>query len=167
MVAAGLADYTVVLAGGDEASGLADLLHQYLAQSVAESARKRAQAQRLRGEVVFRAAEDEAVCVRVVFRGDRIELCDEPPGRAGASVCGDFLSLAHLASGQASPLRLVARGALRLSCPARALPFLLRVLHFLRLEPQGAGRPRRWLLYLILLAAALGVAGWWWFVTGT
>ena len=51
----------VMLAGGEEASGLADMLHQFIEQTLADSPRKVRQARRLAGHAVFRAAEDEAL----------------------------------------------------------------------------------------------------------
>jgi hypothetical protein len=143
----------VSIIGAAEVSGLADMLHQFLEQTLAESPLKAKLAGRLRGDVEFRAAEDEALFVRIVFAGDRIELHDraapEPTGapRApGASITADFLTIAHLTSGQESPLGLLARRKLRVHLTPRALPFLLGMLRFMRIErarpPMRATRAR-------------------------
>ena len=59
-----------------EASGLAYMLHQFIEQTLDASPDKRRLARKLRGEAIFRAAEDEAIQVRIRFCGDRIELSD-------------------------------------------------------------------------------------------
>ena len=86
MVGSGLKDRPrVQLLDADSASGLADLLHQFLEQTVDASEAKANAARALRGEVVVRASEDEAIAVRIAFRGDQIELSDiggQGPGSA-------------------------------------------------------------------------------------
>src|SRR5512140_1818820 len=100
----------VQLVGGDNVSGLADMLHQFLEQTLAASPRKVRQARRLAGHAVFRAAEDEALCVGITFSGERIELRDGgTPCARDAMITADFLTIAHLTSGQESPFRLLAR----------------------------------------------------------
>ncbi len=152
-------------AGGDgeeAASGLAHMLQQFIEQTLEVSPGKRSRARRLRGEVLFRAAEDEAVCVSLVFAGDRIALRDGAASRAGevSSVTADFISIAHLTSGQESPFALLARRRLRARVRPRDLPFLLRMLGFMRLERDGeTGRRRLWLTITAVAAAvAAGAA---------
>lgn len=158
-----LAPIFVYLVDGERASGLADLLAQYLEQSLAASARKRSHARRLRGELSFHAAEDEALAVRVRFEAGRVDLRDVPPGVSGPWVKADFLSLARLASGAASPLWMVLARKVRLFCPPRRLFFLLDVLGFLRLEDDDADRARRraWLAAALVASAAALLLAWW------
>ena len=146
----------VVLENGEEASGLADMLRQFIEQSLADSPRKRRQARVLRGEAEFRAAEDEDVCVHILFRGDRIELRDASGAGApgAAAITADFLTIAHLTSGQESPFALLVRRKLRARFSLRQLPFLLNLLRLMRIaERDGAtARTRR-----LWIAAAVGV----------
>ena len=144
----------VVLEDGEEASGLAHMLHQFIEQTLEEGPGKRRRARSLSGQAVFCAAEDEEISVRIVFGGDRIELHDGagavPPGVA--SVTADFLTIAHLTSGKESPFALLARRKLRARLRPHQLPFLLRMLGFMKSEdPDGAAEGRR---------------RWWWLAAG-
>jgi hypothetical protein len=149
----------VELVDADSASGLADLLHQFLEQTVEASEDKSRRARALRGDVVVRAAEDEDVAVRIAFLGDRIELADLGARRVAApSIQGDFLTVAHVTSGQASPLSLVLRRRLRVSFRLGELPFLLRVMSFMRIDDGAAKRGFPALAFAAALAAAVLLA---------
>src|ERR1035437_7425482 len=125
----------VELIGGEDVSGLADMLHQFIEQTLAASPRKVRHARRLAGHAVFRAAEDEALCVGITFAGERIELQDGgTPNAADAMITADFLTIAHLTSGQESPFRLLAQRKLKMRFSARQIPFLLRMLRFMQIE---------------------------------
>ncbi len=159
----------VVLVDGEGASGLADMLHQFIEQTLAESPRKARLARRLSGTVAFRPAEDEKICVRIAFAGDRIELCDGGTlGAQGALITADFLTIAHLTSGRESPFRLFAKRKLKLRFSVRQLPFLLRTLSFMQTgalakqEQRHAARTR-WAWTAAAAAAAAGAA--YWYVT--
>lgn len=161
-MAAGLTP-AVVLAPGT-ASGLADLLHQFLAQELEADAGKARRAGRLTGDLLFHAAEDPAVCVRLSFRRARIEIADHagPPGPWPA-MTADFLTTAHLTTGEASPLALVRRRQLRVRCRPRDALFLWRVLGLLRIAPRaGAARSHRlrWAALATAVAVAVVVAAW-------
>jgi len=144
---------TIAAAGGgeDEASGLAHMLHQFFEQTLGDSPEKRRLARKLRGDAIFRAAEDESIGVRIRFRGDRIELSDsdedEPAGTA--SVTADFLTIAHLTSGQESPFALLARRKLRARFRPGDIAFLFRMLGFMRIADAGASRARLWRAVLV------------------
>lgn len=127
----------VVLHGREQASGLADLLHQFFVQTLAADPGKATLARRLRGEVAFRAAEDPSVCVRIRFTGQAVELRDGTPGPGVASLTGDFLSVAHLTSGRESPMALVARRRIGVRFRPRDVPFLLRLLGLMRVDVSG------------------------------
>jgi hypothetical protein len=152
----------VVLENAEAASGLALMLQQFIEQTLSESPDKQRRARGLRGEALFRAAEDENVCVHIAFRGDRVELRDTG-GSVGARSPGaaeftaDFLSIAHLTSGRASPLALYAQRKLRARFRLRQLPFLLNMLRFMQTAEPGrgaAGARRLWLAAAIALVAA-------------
>ena len=134
--------YPVMLTAGDDPSGLADMLHQYLSQTLADSPEKVQRARRLDGEVAFQAAEDEAISVKLVFRGDRIELVDGELVEA-PRLTGDFLSVAHLTSGDESPLGLVLSRKLRVKFSVQHLPFLMGVLDLMTLEEELRRRRAR------------------------
>ena len=159
--------YPVDLVDGDDASGLADMLHQFMSQNLEESAKKRAQARRLAGTVLFRAAEDEEVCVRMAFFGDRIELADYS-GEAGKlpAITSDFLSTAHLTTGEEGPFALLFKRKVKVSFSVGSIPFLLRVLRFMQLPAEMRDAPparRGWLL--VALVVAIIVAATYWLAT--
>jgi len=148
----------VVLENAEAASGLALMLQQFIEQTLSESPDKQRRARSLRGDALFRAAEDENVCVHIAFRGDRVELRDTGGSVAAgtAAVTADFLSIAHLTSGQSSPLALYAQRKLRAHFRLRQLPFLLNMLRFMQTaEPSRGAAPARrlWLAAIIALAA--------------
>lgn len=125
----------VVLTGGEDVSGLADMLHQFIEQTLAASPRKVRQARRLAGHAVFRSAEDETLCVGITFAGERIELRDGgTPDAADAMITADFLTIAHLTSGQESPFRLLAQRKLKVRFSVFQIPFLLRMLRFMQID---------------------------------
>jgi hypothetical protein len=157
----------VVLDGAEEASGLAEMVQQFLEQVLAESPRKARRARRLSGAAVLRSAEDEDVAVRIRFAGDRIELSDGAAiGSRDATITADFLTIAHLTSGQESPFRLLADRRLRARFALTDVPFLLGVLSLMRSRPAARAeerKRRRRLLWLAVPAAAgAGVLCWWW-----
>ena len=151
----------VQLVGGEAASGLADMLHQFIEQTLAASPRKVRQAQRLSGHAVFRSAEDEELCVRIAFAGDRIELRDGgTPDAADAMITADFLTIAHLTSGQEGPFRLLARRKLKVRFSVLQVPFLLGMLRFMQIDTGPT--PGRWLWPV---AAAVAGGALYWYVT--
>jgi hypothetical protein len=154
-----------VIGGGGDASGLADMLQQFIEQTLADSPRKLQRARALRGRALFCSAEDESVRVCIDFAGDHIEVrdvLDEPTHVP--TVTADFLTVAHLTSGQESPFALLARRKLTARCSAGQALFLLRMLRFLQLE--SAARRTEWLQRIcwaaLALAAACGAA---WYVS--
>ena len=154
----GVSDFPVVLAG-DSASGLADMLQQFLEQSLSASPRKLRQARRLSGRALVRSAEDEEVCVGITFAGNRIEIRDVGATPNGdASITADFLTIAHLTSGQENPFRLLVRGKLRASFGLSQILFLLRLLQLMQLETSATRRQRQILIAGGVLAASLAVA---------
>ena len=156
----------VVVNGGEEVSGLAEMLQQFIEQTLAASPRKVQQARRLRGGAVFRSAEDDDVSVRIRFAGDRIELDDGAERGAGdALIRADFLSIAHLTAGQESPFRLLARRRLKVAFSISQLPFTLRMLRFMQIDTAASRELRRlrrarWLWSGAAAALATGAVCW-------
>jgi len=144
------------LGAEQQVSGLTHMLHQFIEQTLEASPAKRRLAQKLCGEAIFRAAEDEAIQTRICFHGDCIELSDagegEPAG--AASLTADFLTIAHLTSGQESPLALLAKRKLRVRFRSGEIAFLLRMFAFMRIANGGASRA--WLWRAVLASVVLG-----------
>lgn len=163
MVAADL-KHEVLLAGGGEVSGLADMLHQFLSQILDEYPAKSRLARRISGRMLFRAAEDEAICVKLSFDAGTIEIRDHAGARGGMpSLTADFLTTAHLTTGEESPFALVSRRKMRVRCAPWHAPFLVRVLRLMRIPPRpeiARARRLRWALLVVATAAAAGVAWW-------
>ncbi len=154
----------VSLIGSEPVSGLADMLHQFIEQTLADSPRKVRQAQRLAGRAIFRSAEDEQICVRITFAGDRIELLDGGTAAAAdALITADFLTIAHLTAGRHSPFRLLAQRKLKVRFGVLQLPFLLGMLRFMQIE--SASRRLAWLRWAGPTVAVAAVAGaFYWYV---
>jgi len=151
------AAYPVTLLDGEQASGLADMLHQFLSQNLEEWPKKVRQARRLDGTLMFRSAEDTDICVRITFFGDKIEIeDDEGEVRGEPSITSDFLSTAHLTTGEESPFGLLLKRKIRVRFRFRHIWFLLRVLRFMQI-PAEAGRRTpawvRWALAFVLIGA--------------
>lgn len=86
---------------GDEASGLANIIAQYLEQLLGDSAEKRAAASSLRGRLGLRAREGD-VAVTIVFEGDNIAI-EEGLQDPDAVIGGDVEFLMHVMAGRANP----------------------------------------------------------------
>lgn len=102
----------VVLAGGDDASGLASMLADLLRDNLADFVGRARVARRLRGPVVLRAA-DHDLSVTLSFEGDRVVVRDGTTEGA-AVVAGEWLAMAQLCSGQLAPWTALRGGELTL-----------------------------------------------------
>lgn len=93
----------VLLAPGDEASGMASMLSGLLTENLRDFRTRAWVAGRLRGEVVL-SASDRGFSVTISFRPGVVEVTD---GVADAApvISGPWLTMAKLCSGQVSPLR--------------------------------------------------------------
>ncbi len=150
--------HAVVLGNAEEASGLADMLHQFLQQTL-ESPDKVRQARRLRGQLLFCAAEDPAIRVRIAFSPGAIHIADaDDSEQKGPRLTADFLSTAHLTTGEASPFALLARRKITARFGPGHIVFLFRFLSLMRIPAEGQDAPTRrwvWPAALTLMAAAL------------
>ncbi len=86
---------------GDEASGLANIITQYLEQLLGDSAEKRAAASSLRGRLGMNARESD-VAVTIVFADGAIEI-EEGLQEPDAVIGGELEFLMHMMAGRANP----------------------------------------------------------------
>ncbi|MHB1487245.1 MAG: hypothetical protein ACYCS7_14490 [Acidimicrobiales bacterium] len=108
---------TVVLEGGEEASGLATMLAKLLEDNVRDFPWRARVARGTRGDVVL-TASDRGLSVTLSFRGHDIVVRDGVAVDA-ASLSGSWEDMAKLCSGQASPAAALARGRVRVRPGAR------------------------------------------------
>ncbi|OGO51939.1 MAG: hypothetical protein A2148_04640 [Chloroflexi bacterium RBG_16_68_14] len=90
----------VTVAAGDEASGLARIIAQYLEQILGDSPEKRAEAAALRGRLGLLAREGD-VAVTIVFEDGGIAI-EEGLQEPDAVVSGEVEFLMHLLAGRAN-----------------------------------------------------------------
>lgn len=137
----------VVLVEGEASSGLAQMTHQYLEQTLAEVPAKRGEALGLRGRLGLQADEG-GVAVTLSFEGEEIRIQDGLLVPLDAYIAGPFQLLLDVLGGRASPYREVLRGRLRVRPSLRRPLFGLRAYRFMRLAEAGggglAGRLRAW-----------------------
>ena len=100
----------VTLTAGEAASGLADMIGQYLTEILEDSPEKRAEAGALRGRLGLRA-EDGDVAVTIVFGDDGIHV-EEGFCEPDAVVSGPVETLMHTLAGRVNPACEVCSGAL-------------------------------------------------------
>lgn len=91
----------VTVVAGEEASGLARIIGQYLEQLLADSPEKQAEAATLRGRLGLRAREGD-VAVTIIFEEDGITI-EEGLREPDAVVSGEVEFLMHLLAGRANP----------------------------------------------------------------
>ncbi len=100
----------VTLVAGEEASGLANIISQYLDQLLADSPDKQSLAAKLRGRLGFHAREGN-VSVTITFRDGGVFIEDgllDPE----AIVSGELEMLMHVLSGRANPAVELRRGTI-------------------------------------------------------
>lgn len=148
----------VVLVGEEAASGLAQMTHQYLEQTLAEVPTKRGEALGLRGRLGLEAAEG-GVAVTLSFDGEEIRIQDGLLMPLDAYIAGPFQLLLDVLGGRANPYGEVLRGRLRVR-PSLGRPlFGLRAYRFMRLEEAGGGGPAGRLRAWSIAAAGFILAG--------
>jgi putative sterol carrier protein len=117
-------------------SGLASIVQQFLEQQLADSARRRARASRLRGRLGLTATDYDA-SVTVDFRGDEITISDGRAGPLDATIAGPYQSLTTLLQGRSNPLIEHLRGRLKVTSRLGNLFFPFRVHRLMKLAPEG------------------------------
>ncbi len=91
----------VHVVAGDEASGLANIIGQYLGQLLDDSPEKRSEAARLRGRLGLRAREGD-VAVTIVFADGTIAI-EEGLQEPDSVIGGEVEFLMHMMAGRANP----------------------------------------------------------------
>lgn len=151
------AGMSVVLAAGEEASGLARIIGQYVEQIAADSLAKRAQAAELRGRLGIRAREGN-VAVTVIFEEDGISI-EEGLERPDAVISGEIEFLMNVLAGRANPVWEICRGRFSLRPSFRRPTFGYGAYRLMRLEGVHvwSGLPRVPLAIALGVVCALGV----------
>lgn len=159
MVGSSLSHDVVLVRGDEEPSGLADMLQQFLEQILDDDPSKVGLARRISGNMLFRAAEDTSVCVRLSFDNKRIEVADhDETANRWPSLTADFLTTAHMTTGEESPMALIRQKRMTVRCSVWNAPFLLRVMRLMRVPKDDevpASRAWLWMLVVGVVAAAL------------
>lgn len=146
---------TVRLGAGDDASGMANMLGELLADNLRDFPARARVAKVVRGPVVMTAADrDRSVTVR--FSGDEI-LIDEGVVLGAPSITGEWLDLAKLCSGQLSPFKAVVERKLEIERLRRA--DLLAAAGFVMSVPASyygeTTKAVRWQIVVSVLAVVL------------
>lgn len=121
----------------DEAadSGFANIVQQYLQQSLDESEKRRRRARQLRGRLAMTAIDHDQT-VTLIFTGDDVSILDGERIPLDASIRGPYATLVDLIQGEASPLISHFTGRIRVTS-SRAKPlFPLHVHNLMKLEPE-------------------------------
>ena len=147
----------VRLADGAE-SGLANIVQQFLEQSLDESESRRRRARRLRGRVAMTAADHE-MTVTLDFRGEEIVVWDGEQEPLQASIAGPHRALVGLLQGEGNPLLEHLKGRLRVRSSLRKPFFPLQVHSLMKLSPEERDQ-RRTRSYLLAggVVAVMAVA---------
>lgn len=148
----------VVLVEGEASSGLAQMTHQYLEQTLAEVPVKREEALALRGRLGLQADEG-GVAVTLSFDGHEIRIQDGLLMPLDAYIAGPFQLLLDVLGGRVNPYGEVLRGRLRVRPSLRRPLFGLRAYQFMRLAEAGGGRPAGRLRAWSIAAAGAILAG--------
>ena len=130
----------VRLAEGAE-SGLANIVQQFLEQSLDDSESRRRRARRLRGRVAMTAADHE-VTVTLDFQGEEIVVWDGAKEPLQASIAGPHRALVGLLQGEGNPLLEHLKGRLRVRSSLRKPFFPLQVHNLVKLPPEERGQRR-------------------------
>ncbi len=152
----------VTVAAGEEASGLARMIGQYLEQVLSDSAEKRSEAAALRGRFGLRAEEGD-VAVTIVFDDNGIVIREglEDPD---ATISGEIESLMHVLAGRANPAWSLWGGAVAVRSGLRHPLFGYQAYHLMRLPGvhlwSGLPRPPAGLLVGAAAATSAVVLVW-------
>jgi hypothetical protein len=152
----------VALAAGEEASGLASMIGQYVEQIIADSPEKRAEAAALRGRLGLHAREGN-VAVTIVFAGGGVVI-EEGLREPNAVIAGEVEFLMHVLAGRANPVWELAGGHVTIRPSLQRPLFAYRAYRLMRLPDvhvwSGLPRPPTRLLVGAAAAATLIVVVW-------
>ncbi len=149
----------VRVVAGDEASGLADIIGQYLGQLLEDSPEKRSEAARLRGRLGLRAREGD-VTVTIIFADGTIAI-EEGLQEPDAVIGGELEFLMHMMAGRANPGWEFLRRKMTLT-PGRRPLFAYQAYSLMRLPGvhvwNGMPRPPTGLLVGIAAVLMVGLS---------
>jgi hypothetical protein len=147
----------ITVAAGDDASGLANIIGQYLEQLFTDLPEKRTQAAALRGRLGLRASEGD-VAVTLVFEENGIVI-EEELKHPDASISGEVEMLMHLLAGRVNPAAEIVRRTLTIQPSLRRPFFGYQAYSLMRLPGvhPWSGLPRPPLA--LVLGAAASVLG--------
>ena len=147
----------VRLTAGEQASGLANIVSQYLEQLLGESPQKRSEADALRGNLGLLAREGD-VAITIVFSDDGIRI-EEGLSEADAVISGKVEQLMHVLAGRANPVWAVAGGRMAFRPGLRRPLFGYQAYKLMRLPGvhPWSGLPRPPARVLAGAAATVGV----------
>ena len=121
----------VTIAAGEGASGLANIVGQYLEQLLGDSPQKRSQAAALRGNLGLLAREGD-VAITIVFSDDGIVI-EEGLRGPDAVISGQLEALMHVLAGRANPVWQVAGRSMAFRPSLRQPLFGYRAYRLMRL----------------------------------
>ncbi len=149
----------VTVVAGDEASGLANIIGQYLEQLLGDSAEKRADASSLRGRLGLRAREGD-VAVTIVFADGTIAI-EEGLQAPDSVIGGEVEFLMHMMAGRANPAWEFLGRKMTLQ-PGRRPLFAYQAYSLMRLPGvhvwNGLPRPPTGLLVGVAAALVIGLS---------
>ncbi len=152
----------VIVVAGDEASGLANIIGQYLEQLLGDSAEKRADASSLRGRLGMSAREGD-VAVTIVFEGENIAI-EEGLQDPDAVIGGELEFLMHMMAGKANPAWEMLSRKMTMSASVRRPMFAYQAYRLMRLPGvhvwNGVPRPPAGVLVGAATLVAVAVAIW-------
>ncbi len=138
----------VRVVAGDEASGLANIIGQYLGQLLEDSPEKRSEATQLRGRLGLRAVEGD-VAVTIVFAEGTIAI-EEGLQEPDAVIGGELEFLMHMMAGKANPAWEMLSRKMTISLGIQRPMFAYQAYSLMRLPGvhvwNGVPRPPRGLL---------------------
>jgi hypothetical protein len=152
----------VMLAAGDGASGLANIVGQYVEQILTEVPAKRAEATRLRGRLGLLAREGD-IAVTIVFDDGRLVI-EEGLNSPDAVISGDVQVLMHVLAGRRNPVWALGRRRMAVRPGAGRPLFAYQAYRFMRLPDvhlwSGLPRPPAAVVVGAAAATALLVIVW-------
>lgn len=147
----------ITVLAGEEASGLANIVGQYLEQLLGDSPEKRAEAAALRGRLGLRAREGD-VAVTIVFDDGGIVI-EEGLRAPDAVISGEVEFLMHVLAGRANPAWEMGGGRMAIQPGLQRPLFAYQAYHLMRLPGVHvwSGVPRPPWTVVVGTAVAVGV----------
>lgn len=144
----------------DEAadSGFANIVQQYLQQSLDESEKRRLRARQLRGRLAMTASDHEQT-ITLVFAEDEVSILDGAQRPLDASITGPYATLVDLIQGEASPLLSHLSGRIKVTSSFSKPFFPLHVHNLMKLQSEPESGVYLTIREGALLASAALIAG--------